>query len=63
MAYYQGGTGLLTLNIIGVTLSAQISVFKIEQQPWVENLEAVKIGSSWEDKQDAEVTFPEAFNS
>lgn len=46
MAYYQGGTGLLTLNIIGVTLSAQISVFKIEQQPWVENLEAVKIGSS-----------------
>ena len=42
---------------------AQISVSKIEQQPWVENLGAVKASSSWEDQQDAEVTFLEAIKS
>lgn len=54
---------LLTFCIIDVTLNAQISVSKIELQPWVENLEAVRIGSSWEDKQDAKMTFLEAINS
>lgn len=41
---------LLTFIVIDVTLNAQISVFKVEQQPRVDNLEAGKIGSSWEDK-------------
>lgn len=54
---------LLTFSVIDVTLNAQISVSKVEQQPRVENLEAVKIGSSWEDKQDAKMTFLEATNS
>lgn len=54
---------LFTVNIIDVTLHAQISVSKLEQQPWVENLEAVKTGFSWEDKQEAKVTFLEAINS
>ncbi|ELK35109.1 Cytosolic Fe-S cluster assembly factor NUBP1 [Myotis davidii] len=52
-----------TFSVIDVTLNAQISVSEVEQQPRVENLEAVKIGSSWEDKQDAKVTFLEAINS
>ena len=54
---------LLTFGIIDVTLDAQISVSKIELQPWVENWEAVRIGSSCEDKQDAKMTFLEAINS
>lgn len=54
---------LLTFSVIDVTLNAQISVSNVEQQPRVENLEAVTIGSSWEDKQDAKVTFLEAINS
>lgn len=54
---------LLTFSVIDVTLHAQISVSKVEQRLRVENLEAVKIGSSWEDKQDAKMTFLEAINS
>lgn len=53
---------LFTFNIIDVTPSAQISMSKPEQ-PWVENPGAVKADSSWEDKQDAQVTFLEGINS
>lgn len=53
---------MFTFNIIDVTPSAQISVSKPEQ-PWVENPGAMKADSSWEDKQDGQVTFLEAVNS
>lgn len=43
---------LLTFNIIDRTPSAQISPSKLEQ-PWVENLQAAKVHSSWEDTKDA----------
>ncbi|MXQ94682.1 hypothetical protein E5288_WYG010780 [Bos mutus] len=43
--------------------SSKISVSKIGQQPWVENLGAMKAGSSCGDKLDAKVTFLEAIKS
>lgn len=57
LAIKVGKKDQLTLNVIDATLNAQISETK--EQPWIDNLEMVKAGSFWEDKQDAEVTFLE----
>lgn len=53
---------LFTFHLTDGTPKSQVSLSQLEQ-PWLENSEAVKLDSSWEDTQEAQVTFLAAINS